>query len=82
MAGGWAATKACCLWLCIWLLALVTDGPSLPAALPCHSHPCLQVLGKKKLRWKRIAEHFGKKVKACRKHYHKLTGKEAPEDED
>ena len=51
-------------------------------ALPCPPHPCLQVLGKKKLRWKRIAEHFGKKVKACRKHYHKLTGKEVPEDED
>jgi hypothetical protein len=40
------------------------------------------MLGKKRLRWKRIAAHFDKHVKSCRKQYTKVSGKEAPEDED
>jgi hypothetical protein len=40
----------------------------------------VQAFGKKKLKWKRIAEHFNHKSKSCRRHYTKLTGKEAPEE--
>lgn len=52
----------------------------MPAALP----PLLpgQAFGKKKLRWKKIGEHLGHKAKACRKHYTKLTGKDAPSDDE
>ena len=42
----------------------------------------IQALGKRKLKWKRIAEHLQRKAKSCRKHYAKLTGKDAPEDDD
>jgi hypothetical protein len=40
------------------------------------------LFGKRKLRWKRIAEHFGHKSKACKAQYKLATGKPAPEDED
>lgn len=47
-----------------------------------HEEERKKLFGKRKLRWKRIAEHFGQKSKACKKHYSKLTSKEAPSDEE
>lgn len=41
-----------------------------------------KAFGKRKLRWKSIAKHFDKHRKDCRKQYTKLTGKEAPEDDE
>ncbi|KAL4443409.1 hypothetical protein ABPG75_011146 [Micractinium tetrahymenae] len=41
-----------------------------------------KALGKRRLRWKSIAKHFDKHKKDCRKQYTKLTGKEAPEDDE
>lgn len=55
-----------------WLLT----APSLLAALP------VQAFTKRKLRWKRIAEKFGHKSKACKAQYKALTGKPVPDDED
>lgn len=54
----------------------------LPHLCPIPQPPPEQAFGKKKLRWKRIAEHFDRKAKACKRHYHKVSGKEAPEDDD
>lgn len=49
---------------------------------PRRPSPAPQAFGKRKLRWKRIAEHFDHKAKSCKKHYTKLTGKEVPEEAD
>ena len=57
------------------------DRPASPPPHPPRPRP-LQVLGKRKLKWKRIGEHFGMKGKLARKHYALASGKQAPEEED
>lgn len=46
---------------------------------PTSTCPFPQVLGKKHLKWSRIAEHFGHSKKSSRKRFTALTGEPAPE---
>lgn len=61
-----------------WALPVLAS-PARPAAWPLLR---VQTFGKSKLKWKKIAEHFGHKIKSCHRRYSKLTGKEAPEGAD
>ena len=55
---------------CIAIICFFPGPPSRAA--------CPQAFGKKKLRWKRIAEHFDRHKKDCRKQYTKVWAREVP----